>query len=103
MPVVRQQDDVPSEFAKFGQMLLDGKSGKVPTIWQLKFLKDLKTFRIAYEKYTREVKTYNMTHALAIKVHPVIACPGMCRTGPVDFNKSANAERKTSHRGRGGT
>ena len=74
MPVVRQQDDVPSEFAKFGQMLLDGKSGKVPTIWQLKFLKDLKTFRIAYEKYTREVKTYSMTHALAIKAHPVIVC-----------------------------
>ena len=74
VPVTQKHEDMPSEFAKFGQMLLDGKSGKVPTIWQLKFLKDLEKFRTAYEKYTRQVKTYNMTHALAIKAHPVIAC-----------------------------
>ena len=64
-------EGVSSEMAKFGQMLLDGRAGKVPKMLKLKLLKDLEAFRLAYEKYQREVKTYNMTHSILIKAHPV--------------------------------
>ena len=53
---------------------MDGKSGKVPNIWKLKLIRDLEKFRIAWEKYKEAVKTYNMTHALQIKEHPLISC-----------------------------
>lgn len=71
----KESEGVTSEIATFGQMLLDGRAGKVPkVVWKLKLLKDLEAFRLAYEKYLREVKTYNMTHSIRIKAHPVIAC-----------------------------
>ena len=54
-------------------MILDGKSGKIPTMWKLKLLWDLQRFRVAWEKYEKAVKTYNMTHSLQIKPHPVIS------------------------------
>ena len=64
-----------SEFAIWGQMILDGKSGKVPNIWKLKLSRDLEKFRVAWEKYQEVVKIYyNMTHALQIKEHPLISC-----------------------------
>ena len=65
---------VTSEFATWGQMILDGKSGKVPSIWKLKLLRDLEQFRVAWDKYLTAVKMYNMTHILQIKPHPVVSC-----------------------------
>ena len=63
-----------AEIATWGQMILDGKSGTVPTIKKLKYLKDLQKFRLAYDKYTDEVQVYNMSHAIKIKPNPVISC-----------------------------
>ena len=68
-----KETGLSSEIATWGQMILDGKSGKIPTMWKLKLLRDLQRFRVAWEKYEKEVKTYNMTHSLQIKPHPVIS------------------------------
>lgn len=55
-------------------MILDGKSGVVPTVTKLKYQNDLQKFRLAWEMYQDEVEIYNMTHAIQIKVNPVISC-----------------------------
>ena len=68
-----KETGLSSEIATWGQTILDGKSGKIPTMWKLKLLRDLQRFRVAWEKYEKEVKTYNMTHSLQIKPHPVIS------------------------------
>ena len=60
------------EIATWGQMILDGKSGTIPTMWKLKHLKDIQRFRLAWEKYVDEVETYNLSHAIQIKANPVI-------------------------------
>ena len=70
----KTEGGLASEFTIWGQMILDGKSGTVPNIWKLKLIRDLEKFRIAWEKYKEAVKTYNMTHALQIKEHPLISC-----------------------------
>ena len=70
----KKDGGIASEFAIWGQMILDGKSGKVPNIRKLKLIPDLEKFRVAWEKYQEAVTTYNMTHALQIKEHPLISC-----------------------------